>query len=308
MDNNHFDVIVIGGGAAGLSAALMLVRARRDVLVIDAGSPRNRFADHMYSVLGHDGLDPAELLAIGRQELAGYGAQLRTGQVIGVETTADAVRIRTADGDDLVARALIVATGLTDRLPDIPGLARWWGRGVLHCPYCHGYEVRDQRLGVLATGPLGLHQAQLLRQWSQNLTFFSAGAGELEPEMVRRLDSRGIRIVAEPVVEVLGDDRLRSVRTADGTVIELDAVFTAGTAEPHDGFLAPLELARQTNPVGSFLAVDRTGRTSHPRIFAVGNVVDPMANVAQSMGAGSLTGGFVNMELVTEDFDRLVLA
>jgi len=299
-----WDVVVVGGGAAGLSAALMLGRARRRTLVIDAGHPRNRYAAHMHGVLGHEGLDPAELLRRGRAEVAEYGVRVRAGRVDAVTDLPGGLRVSLDDGEDVSARALVVATGLTDRLPEVPGLAERWGISVLHCPYCHGWEVRDQRLGVLATGPLSLHQAQLVRQWSDDLTLFTAAIEPLGDEVEQRLRGRGVRLVREPVVEVLGEGTaLSGVRLGDGSVVELDAIFTGGTLVPHDGFLAGLDLARSENAMGSYLAVDGVGQTGHPRIWAVGNVVNPGANVPLSIGAGAMTGSVVNMMLVTEEFD-----
>ena len=301
-----WDAIVIGGGAAGLSAALLLGRARRRVLVVDAGSPRNRFADHMHGVLGNEGTPPADLLLRGRGEVADYGVELRDGAVETVRDEGARLAVTLADGGVELARALVVATGLTDELPDLPGLAERWGTSVLHCPYCHGWEVRDERIGILATSPMALHQARLVRQWSDRVTLLAGALGPLDPGEEARLRSRGVEVVAEPVVEVLGDGpRVTGVRTADGRLVELDAIFTAGAPRPHDAFLADLGLARADLPfgLGSFLAVDPTGRTSHERVWAVGNVVNPMANVPMAIGAGAFTGGAVNGALVEEDFD-----
>jgi len=301
----EWDVVVVGGSAAGLSAALMLGRARRRVLVIDSGSPRNRFAAHMHGVLGLEGLPPSELVERGRREAAGYGVEFIDGTARGVEDITRGLRVTLDDGTTADARALIVATGIVDELPDIPGLAERWGTSVLHCPYCHGWEFADRRLGVLATSPMGLHQAQMVRQWSDSVTLFSARMGPLEPEAEAKLRSRGVEIVASAVVEVLGEDeRITAVRTADGEVVELDAVFTMGDPRPRDGFLAGLDLARAEFPIGnaSLLTVDETGRTSHDRIWAIGNSVNPMANVPMAIGAGAFTGGAVNGALVEEDF------
>jgi len=304
--DKQWDVIVAGGGAAGLSAALMLGRARRRVLVIDAGKPRNRFATHMHGMLGHEGLDPAELLRRGRAEVAQYAVDVRTGTVERVEAGESSISVVLGDADEtLTARALVVATGITDDLPAIPGLAERWGTRVLHCPYCHGWEVRGQRLGVLTTSPLGMHQAQLVRQWSDQVVVFTEGLGEIAQADADRLRARGVRLVEEKVTEILGDgDQVTGARTSDGEIIELDAIFTAGTLVPHDGFLAHLGLARAENPMGSFLAVDETGKTSNDRIWAVGNVTNPGGNVPMAISAGAMAGAVVNMALVTEDFDR----
>ena len=294
---------MIGGGPAGLSAALMLGRAGRRTLVLDAGQPRNRFAAHMHGVLGNEGTPPADLLARGRTEAAGYGVAFADDTVEKVDVTDSTVAVATTGSGIWVARALIVATGLTDDLPEIPGLAQQWGRRVLHCPYCHGWEVRDQRLGVLAMPPMGLHQAELVRQWSAHLVVFTAALGPLDAEAERRLRARGVELISEPVVEIADDGECLAVRTADGRSVPVDAVFTGGTPRPHDGFLAHLGLARTDTSLGSFLAVDPAGRTSNERIWAVGNVVNPTGNVPLSIGAGAMTGGAVNGALVTEDFD-----
>ncbi|TQL68380.1 thioredoxin reductase [Nocardioides albertanoniae] len=309
----HFDTIVIGGGAAGLSAALMLGRARRKTLVVDSGLPRNRFAAHMHGVLGHEGIDPAELLRKGHEELAAYGVKTRSGRVERLDETehehGNGVSVLLEGGEVITGRTAIVATGVSDDLPDVPGLAERWGTTVLHCPYCHGWEVRDRRIGILTTSPMGMHQAQLLRQWSDDVVVFSAGLGPLEPADEERLLARGITLVPSPVVEVLGDgDQVTAVRTADDTLTEVGAIFTAGTLRPHDRFLTHLGLERSDSPVGSFLAVDATGKTSSDRIWAVGNVANPMANVPISMSAGTMAGSVVNMALVTEEFDRAVAA
>jgi thioredoxin reductase len=315
-----WDTIIIGGGVAGLSAALMLGRARRRVLVIDAGAPRNRFAAHMHAVLGHEGIDPAELLRTGRADASAFGVAFADESVTRVEdapgeSSTGELTVTTDTGTAYLTRTLILATGITDRLPDIPGLADHWGTNVLHCPYCHGWEVRDQRLGVLATSPMALHQVQLLRQWSADVVFFSAGAGPLDASTRTRLGARGIRIIDQPVVEILGDanpsanaNALTGVRLANGTRVDIDAIFTGGISEPHDRMLEPLHLERTDGPMGNVIAVDAVGLTSDPRIWGAGNVVAPAANVPAAMGAGSFTGAAVNAALVTREFDVAVTA
>ena len=283
VDSDRWDAIVIGGGAAGLSAALMLGRSRRRVLVVDAGKPRNRFAAHMHGVLGDDGTSPAELLRRGREELSAYDVTIRTGAVTGVENIDPdddeaGLTVQFADAPAASTRALILATGMTDGLPDIPGVRDFWGTSVLHCPYCHGWEVRGRRLAILGTTEMSLHQAQLVRQWSDDLVFFTAAlhepeTGEIDPEVAARLRSRGVKLVNTPVVEVLSrDGELSGVRLADGAEVEVDAIFVASEARPHDDLVAHFDLDRASNPMGSFLATDMTGKTSHPRISLVWHV------------------------------------
>lgn len=307
MEDTDWDAIILGGGAAGLATALMLGRALRRTLVIDAGSPRNRFASHMHGVLGHDRVPPQDLLARGREEVARYGVEVRPGRAARVDLANGGVVVTLDDGGaPLTARALVLATGMTDVLPDVPGLAERWGSGVLHCPYCHGWEVRGQRLGVLAASPLAPHQAELVRQWSDHVTFFTAGlGGPLDDDVAARLRARGVAIEEVAVAEVLGDGgAVTGVRLADGRVVELDALFTGAMAQPHDDAVAHLGLDRADTPVGSFLVVDAFGKTSAERIWAAGNVVDPGATVPMSSGAGARVGGMVNMALVADDAAR----
>ncbi len=300
------DVIILGGGIAGLSAAQLLGRARRRTLVIDAGKPRNRTASHVHGVLGHDGTPPADLLARGRDEASGYGVGVIEARAVAVEATDDDITVVTDDGARRTARALLVATGASDVLPAVAGLSERWGAGVLHCPYCHGWEVRDRRLGVLATSPRSLHQAQLVRQWSADVTLFTADLGPLSIDDDLRLRARGIRLVPQRVVEIVGDGPdVTGVRLADGTMLALDAVFTGGDLTPHDDVLAGLDLPRVDSPTGSVIEVDAAGRTAHPRIWAAGNVVTPMASVPMSMAAGATAGAAVNAALVDEDVARV---
>lgn len=308
MADSRLDVVVIGGGPAGLAAALMLGRSRRRVLVIDAGSPRNRFAAHMHGVLGNEGADPAELLARGRDEVAEYGVRVVEGAVDRVDLVDGGVRVAVAGGVTHEARAALVATGITDELPEVPGLAQRWGTTVLHCPYCHGWEMRDRRLGVLITSPLGLHAAELVRQLSEQVTVFVAGVA-VDEATRHRLGARGVRLVDSPVTEIAGEgDAIEAVRTADGRNHPIDALFTMARPRAHEDFLAHLGLARTETPFGSFLAVDPMGKTSDERIWAAGNVSNPMANVPMSIGAGTMAGAALNGALTAADFDAAVHA
>ena len=301
-----YDAVVIGGGIAGLSAALMLGRARRSVLVVDAGSPRNRFATHMHGVPGHEGTPPGELLAKVRQEVSEYGGEFVAAEVDAVVDNDPEIAIILRGGEQVRARAVIAASGLTDELPNIPGLAELWGSRVLHCPYCHGWEVRDQRIGVIAVSPMSLHQIQLLRQWSDQIVAFTADLGPIDTETEARLRARGVELVPTRVqrVEYGAPDKPLTVRTDDGATVELDAIFVAGVGRPHDSYLADFNLERTETPFGNFIAIGRGGSTGHERIWAAGNVVDPSLNVPMSMGAGSFTGAAVNAFLVEKDFEE----
>jgi thioredoxin reductase len=303
MNENDWDVIVIGGGAAGLSAALMLGRARRRVLVLDAGSPRNRFASHMHGMLGNEGTPPQEFLARGRSEVASYGVEVREATVSSVADSPAGLVVITEAGQSLTARRLIVATGVTDVLPPIPGLAERWGKDVLHCPYCHGWEVRDQRFAVIAATPHAAHQAQLVRQWSDRVTLFTRGLIELDDQTRRTFASRDVVVDGREVTEVVVEnDALVGLRVGGGEIVPVDAIFTGGILKPHDDFLAALDLEREESPFGSVIKVDPTGRTSDAQIWAVGNVVSPPATVPMVIAMGAMAGGAANMDLVSDDF------
>jgi thioredoxin reductase len=303
-----YDVVVIGGGAAGLSGALALSRARRSVLVVDAGAPRNAPAGHVHNYLAREGIPPGELLAIGRAEATGYGAEIRTGSVTGLRAL-DGGGFEVRLGATVVeARRLLVATGLVDELPPVPGLAERWGRTVLHCPYCHGWEVRDQPIGILGTGPLAVHQALLWRQWSADVTLFRHTAPEPTADERTRLRARGIELETAPVVGVEGG---ADVRLADGRLVPRQALvvapgFTARTDLLAPLGLAPVEMELDGTVLGTHLAVGPTGETTVPGVYAAGNVTDPRGQVLGSAAAGLLAGAAINGDLIEEDTRRAV--
>ncbi|HZC72340.1 MAG TPA: NAD(P)/FAD-dependent oxidoreductase [Jatrophihabitans sp.] len=301
---SDFDVVVIGGGAAGLSAALVLSRARRRVLVVDAGAPRNAPAAHMHGFLSRDGLPPADLLAAGRDEVLGYGGQLVTGTVTEVAHDATSgFRVGPAGGRSVAARRLLVATGLRDELPDVAGLAERWARDVLHCPYCHGYEVRDQRIGVLGGSPDAVRYAQLVRQWSDDVVLF-VPAGELSADDGSQLAARAIGVVAGRVSRVVvEDDRMRGVEVDDGRVVDRDVVFVPPRFVPNSDLLAALGCAFDEQ---GWVVADRFGRTSVDGVWVAGNVANPRAQVITAAGEGSAAAIAINADLVDEDVRHAV--
>lgn len=306
-----WDALIVGSGPAGLAAALMLGRARRRVLVVDDDQPRNRFAAHMHGIVGFDGVPPEDLAARGRAEAEGYGVVFRSARVTSIADTKSGqdagLRVTLIGGDTLTARVVIAASGVVDELPAIPGLAEHWGTHVLHCPYCHGWEVRDRRLGVLLTSLFGLHQADLVRQWSADLTVFTQGLA-LDDDARRRIEARGTRIVAAPVTALTSaDGALTGATLADGTTVPLDALFVAAVPRPRDAYLDALDLPRDENVPGRPIATDPQGRTAHPRVWIAGNIAQPYANVPLSLGQGSMAGAGVNMVLVEDDI-RTALA
>lgn len=294
------DVVVVGAGAAGLNAALLLGRARRKVVVIDAGEPRNAPAAHMHGFLSRDGLPPATLLDLGRAEIAHYGIPVLRGRV---EQIDHGYYVRMAGGVVIKARRVLIATGLRDELPDIPGVRERWGRDLLHCPYCHAYEVRDQPLAVLGTHPGAVHQALLLRQWSDDVVFLPHTL-DLTAQDREQLEARGLHLIEGEIKHlVVDDDRLRGIELADGRVVPRTAAFLFPRFVPHDELLT--RLGCDKDDVG-WVVTDRTGRTSVTGVWAAGNVIDPRAQVVAAAGMGSTAAFAINTDLLDEDVDRAV--
>jgi thioredoxin reductase len=296
MEEDTYDVVVIGGGAAGLSAALVLGRARRSVAVVDAGEPRNAPAAHMQGFLSRDGMPPAELLRAGRAEVSRYGVILVDDRVLEV---ADGFSVRLAGGGTLAARRLLFSTGAIDDLPDIPGARERWGRDFLHCPYCHGWEVRDQPIGVLGTDPGSIDHAHLLRQWSDDVVFFS----HTETVSTRdraSLGARGIRVVDGEIARFsIVDDRLRAVELTDGRAFPRTAVFMRPTLHGASADLAA-SLGCDVDESG-FIRADATGRSSVAGVWVAGNASNPRAQVITAAGDGSAAAIALNTDLVAED-------
>jgi thioredoxin reductase len=310
-----FDVVVVGGGAAGLSAAVTLGRARRTVAVVDAGAPRNAPAEGVHAFLTRDGMAPGERVAAGRAEVERYGGALVDGEVVAARGTGDGdepgFEVTLADGAVLGARRLIVATGLVDELPDVPGVRELWGGDVVHCPYCHGWEVRDQPIGVLGTGPRSLHGVLLFRQWTDDLVYFRHDAPELTPEEAEQLAALGVRVVTDAVTALeTVDGRLTGVKTATGEVVPRRVVAVGTRMVARSAVLAGLGVAAGPDPngMGERVAADETGRTAVPGVWVAGNVTDVSAQVVTAASAGTRAGAFVNLDLVAADTRAAVAA
>jgi thioredoxin reductase len=300
------DVVVVGGGAAGLSAALMLARARRRVTVVDAGAPRNAPADGVHALLALDGVSPAELLARGRDEVTGYGGEIIAAEVSDVSAARDGFAVRMRNGGVLRARRLLIATGLIDELPEIPGLRERWGREVVHCPYCHGWEARDRLIGVLATGPMSVHQALLFRQWTANMRYFSRG---LEPsaEEQAKLAALGIPVVAGGVSRMeAGDKHAIGVRLNDDRIVEVDVVAVASRMVARADVFSGIGIEPTAHLMGSYIAADPAGRTAVPGVWVAGNATDLSAQVSAASADGARVAAQINADLVYEDTDRAV--
>lgn len=311
------DAVVIGGGAAGLNGALMLARSRRSVVVIDGGTPRNAPAEGVHGLLGLDGVPPAELLRRGREEVRRYGGTVVAGEVISAvpaapSTTGDPrFTVTLADGGALRTRRLLVATGLRDVLPDVPGLAQHWGRGVVHCPYCHGWEVRDEPIGILAVGPASVHHALLFRQLTDDLVYFSRDTG-LDAETRARFAARGIRVVDTPVaaVEPTRDGGIAGVRLADGEFEARRVLAVATSMRARTEGLAGLDLPMEdlSGGMGRHFVTGLAGTTSVGGVWVAGNATDLSAQVGASAAAGALAGAHINADLATADTEAALAA
>lgn len=315
-----YDVVVVGGGAAGLNAALVLGSARRSVAVIDSGTPRNASAGHMHGFLSRDGQTPAGVLDAGRAEVVGYGGRFVQGRA--EEITADHIAdeplmlrfiVRLSDGRELTCRRVLIATGLRDELPALPGLADRWGAQVRHCPYCHGGDVADRRIGVLGTQPESPHQALMLRQWSEDVVYLPH-TQPLDDDEREQLTARGIEIAEGPVRALADADADAEAGADDGTGVTLllddrrvgcAAVFIHPHPAPRDDLLKGLECALDDS---GWVVADPWGRTSVAGVWAAGNVVDVTAQVITAAGAGSAAAITINADLLDEDVARAVQA
>ncbi|MDT0400892.1 MULTISPECIES: NAD(P)/FAD-dependent oxidoreductase [Streptomyces] len=303
-----YDVVVVGGGAAGLSAALVLGRARNRALVVDAGEPRNAPSSHMQGYLSRDGMSPAEFLALGRDEIARYGVELVRDRVTDVTRDGDFTVVLDR-GPAVRARRLIVATGLKDEMPDVPGVAERFGRDVLHCPFCHGWEVRDEPFGVLASSAMSVHQALMVSQWSKDVTLFlhRVAEAELSDQDLRRLAAAGVGVVSGEVAELVAeDDRLTGVRLADGSTHARSVVFVAPRPIPQTGLLERLGAEMNETPFGAYPVVDPTGLTTVPGVWAAGNAIGFAEQVVHAASGGYRAAAAIVGDLRMSDLDAAV--
>jgi thioredoxin reductase len=308
MTRHDYDVVVVGGGAAGLSGAIALLRSRRRVLVVDAGRPRNAPAAGVHNLLTRDGLPPLELVALGREEVRRYGGEVREGRAVWAARLRDGFEVHLAGGERLTARRLLVTSGLVDELPEVDGLRERWGHQVLHCPYCHGWEVRDQRIGVLATGPAAVHQALLFSQLSDDVVVL-ANTAPPAPEDRARLAAAGVRVKEGEVVALEGPRHaLESARLADGRSVPLDAVVVAPRMLARSAVLDALGLAPEAHPsgLGEQYPSGPAGQTEAPGVWIAGNVADVGAQVMAAAAAGTSAGAAINLDLIEADLTERV--
>lgn len=288
------DVIVVGGSYSGMAAALQLLRARRSVLIVDGGKRRNRSAAHSHGFLGHDGADPAELARIARAQLAAYPTLTwLDGEVDQAAGTIDDFRV-TCGGTTYLARRLLLAIGVLDRLPDIPGLSERWGKSIFHCPYCHGYELDQGRIGVIATGPMSLHQAQLLPEWGDT-TFFLNGTVELDEAAAEDLARRGVSIEAGRIARI---EQRANVVLTDGRSMSFAGLFTAPRNEPSTPIAEQLGCELVETPMGVQIGTGDTKETNVPGVFACGDAARVPHSVSLAVGDGAWAGAQLHRSLV----------
>ena len=304
MDPSRYDVVIVGGGAAGLSAATTLGRALRSVLVIDSRTPRNAPAAGVHGYLSRDGVSPGELLSIGRSEVLSYGGMVTDGEAVSARRTPNGFEVILGDARRFSGRRLLVTTGLTDGLPPIDGLREQWGKGVVHCPYCHGWEIRGKRIGVLGTGPLSVHQALLFRQWSRDITLFLNDTVEPTDEEWDKLAARSVTVVDGAVasVDAVGDV-LTGLTLRQGSSFDVQALAVGTRMEARSALLQSLGLSSQVHPSGAgrFIETDAAGATAVTGVYAAGNVSNLMAQVITAAAEGVMTGARINADLIEEE-------
>lgn len=282
-----YDVIVIGGSYAGMAAVLQLLRARKNVLVIDAGLRRNRFASHSHGFLAQDGVDPAEIARTARAQLEAYPNLVwKDTTAIAVAGVRDDFVVKTVDGDSFSARRILFATGVVDQLPLISGLSERWGRAVFHCPYCHGYELDMGRIGVIATSPMSIHQAELLTDWG-SVTFLTNSVVDLDMETKRLLEMRKVTIVDGGIDRIYGH---AEVCMADGRQLTFAGIFTATRCVPASPLAEELGCAMEETPMGVQLQTNEAKETSIPGVFACGDIARVPHSVSLAVGDGAWAG------------------
>ena len=314
-ENFEADVAIIGGGAAGLAAAVALGRSLRKVIVIDDGHPRNAPAAGAHNVLGNEGISPLELLAKGRSEAESYGVQIQRGRVEQVQGTTDNFTLAISDSTESIrARRIILATGLVDELPDIPGVREGWGETVLHCPFCHGWEVRDQKIAVLTSGELAVHQALLFSQLSEDVTVYLNDAPEPVPEVLEQLASLNVPVVRGRVEKLVMEGKLLqavqigNTSGSDAVLFDADAVVVAPRFNARTELFETLGGEVEETPFGTQIPANPQGMTSVPGVWAVGNAAQAMAMVVSSAASGVMTGAAVHGDLAMADLNEAVLA
>ena len=293
------DVIIIGGSFAGLAAALQLGRARRQVTVLDTGLPRNRFAGHSHGLLGHDHQPPLEILALARRQLARYPTvRLVNARAQSVSGALDDFVVTTADGLALPARRLLLSYGVADQMPSIPGFADCWGKSIVPCPYCDGFEVAGQHWGLLWSGPHAQHAVALFHDWTDHLTVFADGH-DIAPEIRADLARRKVAVIDGRLVGVSHQHgRQPSLVLNTGETVAVDVLFAHPRNQPSASLHEALQLETAEGPMGIVLKVDERRQTSVPGIYAAGDLANPMASVTLASSHGAMAGIFAQQSML----------
>lgn len=278
---------------------MQLARARSRVFVIDAGLPRNRFAKTSHGFLGQDGKTPREIIELGRKQLQAYPTvSFMNGEALSASVIEGGFRVETSKKQQLTASRLIIATGVKDELPALVGLKERWGVSVLHCPYCHGYEVADRQLGIFGVGEMSIHQAAIVADWGP-VTLFTQGIVDPGPEQLVMLKARGVRIESSPIVELLGRaPEIEAVRTQDGRIVPLGALFVMPSTRFVSDLATALGCELEDGPMGPYLKTDEQKQTTVPGVFAAGDVSAPFPNATFASAAGVLAGGSAHQSLI----------
>lgn len=293
------DVIIVGGSFSGLSAAMQLVRGRRNVVLIDANSPRNRFAKTSHGVFGLDGKTPAQIRTTALSQLSDYPTfHLVEDMAIKVDKTPEGFCVTLRNGATYSAKKLILTTGITDQLPDIPGVKEHWGKSVIHCPYCHGYELKDRSLGVLATSKLAYHQAAMIPDWGAT-TLFTQGQFKPEGEVLDHLISRGVSIEESPVTHVVGDgEHIQHVLLADGRTIPIKGLYVAPRVIVASPLIGMLNLETVETPMGTMVTVNDLKESSVKGVFVAGDLSNAMQSGTLAIASGTMAGLGVHRSLI----------
>lgn len=299
--DKQYDVIIVGGSYAGLSAAMALGRALRKVLVVDGGKPANRFTPHSHNFITHDGKTPGEIAELARNQVDAYPTVRRTaGFVVGADRLNSGFVVSLEDGSSYTSTKLLFATGIIDEFPDIPGFADCWGKSVLHCPYCHGYEVRNERTGIVGNGEYAFEFGSLISNWTKDLTVFTNGASTLAEEQKAKLDGHGITVVESRIKAFIHErGSLTGISFENGGVSPLSVIYTRPSFRQHSD--VPSKLGCSLTPEG-YIQVDASLKTTVAGVFACGDNVTKIRTVANAVAMGTTAGMMANKELILEMF------
>jgi len=300
-DKKTFDVIIVGGSYSGLSAGMALGRALRNVLIIDSGKPCNRQTPHSHNFITHDGKKPNEISALAKQQVEQYETvKFYNGLAVDGVQTAKGFEVTTDKKDTFEARKLIFATGLKDVMPSIEGFAECWGISVIHCPYCHGYEVRNQKTGILANGDEAFHYAQLISNWTKDLTIFTNGKSTLNQQQNAKVEEHHIRIIEQEISAIKhSNGYMQEIVFADGSTFPLKAIYARPNFEQHCAI--PEKMGCELTEQG-FLKVDMFQKTSVQGLFACGDNTSPLRAISYAVATGNIAGAVLNNEMIEAEF------